>query len=122
MSLPGTWRGETPTCEIALGCYGPARHVGQEARGLLEDSITGLCPGPRGTGVCFCTALSWHPALHPGASSLPFQPPLSTAVPLHPSLDTPGRPLPPETLPVLVPLPSWPVRSQGSGATLEPVP
>ena len=69
-----------------------------------------------------CAALSWHPALHPGAFSLPFQPPPSTAIPLHPSLDAPGRLLPSQTLPVLVPPPSWPVHSQGSGATLEPVP
>lgn len=53
-----------------------------------------------------CATLSWHPALHPGAFSLPFQPPPSTAIPLHPSLDTPGRLLPSQTLPVLVPRPA----------------
>lgn len=77
---------------------------GAEGHRCLPSAVHchGTQPSSRGT----------RPALP--ASPLRCQPP--PPLPRHP------WPLPPETLPALVPRPSRPVRSQGSGATLVPVP
>ena len=59
-------------------------------RGLLEASVTGLCLGPRSTGICPLWCIVMAPSPPPRGTALPFQPPPSAASPLHPSLDTPG--------------------------------